>query len=84
MPDGRRTHCKLCDKIFNTQGSARNHLARIHYPRPVECGLCQMVQKSIIAFRVHIIQHHGIKGVKNVIETYGRVLPSQDYQTNYL
>ena len=67
-------HCILCDKIFNGLQSAKNHLQRIHYPRPVQCRLCASVQASIIAFRVHIIQRHGVKGVRNVLQTYGRLL----------
>jgi hypothetical protein len=36
------------------------------------CSLCESVLPSVPAFRNHIMRRHGVRGVKNVLETYGR------------
>jgi hypothetical protein len=73
LPDGSIL-CKLCSKHFSSFKNGKSHLRRIHYPQSVECSICKMVQSSVLAFRCHVNQTHGIKGVKGVLETYGRIL----------
>ena len=69
-----QAHCRLCDRLFNSLSSAKSHLANVHSCRRVECQLCGHVDNSVQSFRMHIVRRHGIRGCKNVLQTYGNVL----------
>jgi hypothetical protein len=73
----------LCEKIFNSRGSAKIHLNHVHNPQTIECLLCQRVMSSVPAFRKHVHRRHGIRGEKNVLETYGKHVDREPTQGRY-
>lgn len=73
MLDGR-IHCLVCDKMFSSVTSSRNHLRNTHNPQAVQCSLCSIISASVHSFRMHVKRSHGITGARNVLETYGRLL----------
>jgi hypothetical protein len=57
--------------------SAKSHLEHTHNPKPVECCLCLKVVNNVVAFRMHILRKHGIRGAKNLVQHYGRIIENQ-------
>ena len=77
LADGR-AHCKLCDTVLKTWPIARQHATRIHMSVAAECVLCARVYKNEKSFVMHLIRVHGLRGVENPLENYGRV-PSKSH-----
>jgi hypothetical protein len=73
LSDGR-CHCKLCDNMFNSVQSGRNHLRNIHYAQRVQCSICKSVRSNHMNFRSHMIRVHGVQGVRDVVGTYGKLM----------
>jgi hypothetical protein len=73
ISDGRY-HCIPCNRFLKSRDSATQHLRCVHVRQAVKCIMCDVVKSSLLSFRVHINQRHGIKGVKDVVGTYGRLM----------
>ena len=69
-----QAHCRLCGQVFASLQVGKSHLKNVHFPQAVQCSLCEQVINSVLSFRVHISRRHGIKGQRNILENYGRIL----------
>ena len=71
--------CLLCTKTFKNIQVTRRHVKVVHTDGGCryECTLCGKISSNSYALNTHIIQGHGIKGVKNVVNKYGRRLKPQ-------
>lgn len=64
LPDGTRWQCRLCNRIFTSQGSLRAH-ARIHNnEKPYQCKFCQRTFTQASTLRSHERLHTGEKPYK--------------------
>ena len=64
--------CVPCNKVFKRFQAARRHFLVMHTaPELFECCYCGQVLNKY-AFCTHINSKHGVVGVKNVLELYGR------------
>ena len=69
MGQGR---CVPCNKVFKRFQAAKRHFVVMHQrPEIVECCYCGQ-RFNTYAFRTHINSKHGVVGVKNVVELYGK------------
>ncbi len=66
-------YCLVCKKSFKSLMYTRKHLEIMHAEAdPIECAVCSKVLSNPYSFRTHMNLKHGCKGVKNVLEVYGR------------
>ncbi len=74
LPDGQG-RCVPCNKIFKRLPAAKRHYEVIHAANvsTVECCYCQKIFNEF-AFRTHLNTKHNIRGVKNVLQLYGKVI----------
>lgn len=73
MPGGRAS-CTGCQKVFASMASASHHIRAYHLNDTsvtIGCKLCKKEFKHATLFRSHINLKHNIKGIRNVVETYG-------------
>ena len=67
--------CLLCNKTFKNLRITRRHVKVVHTERHnYECTLCRKIISNSYALRTHMNSNHGIKGVKDVVNKYGRRL----------
>ena len=69
-----RAHCKLCDVVFKDVKIANNHVRQVHNAAAVQCILCARVYKGVKGFSMHLIRVHNLRGVKEPVKTYGKVM----------
>ena len=50
------------------------HVRQVHFATRVQCVVCQEVVCNSQSFRKHVLRVHGVSGVKNVVETYGKMV----------
>ena len=67
--------CLLCTKTFKSIPLTRRHVKIVHTERyQYECTLCGKITPNSYALRTHMNLKHGIKGVKDVLNKYGKRL----------
>ena len=76
--------CLLCTKTFKNLQITRRHVKVVHTERhQYECTLCGKVIPNSYALRTHMNSNHGIKGVKDVVNQYGRRLNPEAKSPEY-
>ena len=73
LGDGR-AHCKACDVVFKTVHIARKHVTQVHMSAAIQCILCTRVYKGEKGFSMHLIRVHNLRGVKDPVQNYGKVM----------
>ena len=71
-----RAHCKLCDVVFKDVYIANKHVKQVHNAPAVQCILCARVYKNEKGFSMHLIRVHNLRGVKEPVKNYGKVMHS--------
>ena len=71
-----RAHCKLCDIVFKNVYIANKHVKQVHNSAAVQCILCARVYKGEKGFSMHLIRVHNLRGVKEPVKNYGKVMQS--------
>ena len=71
LPTGEG-RCVPCNQVFKRFQAAKRHFHVMHQtPEEYECCYCGQ-RYNKYAFATHINSKHGVVGVKNVVEMYGR------------
>ena len=73
-PDGGG-QCLLCNRTFKNIQVTRRHVKVVHTEGyHYECTLCEKIIPNRYALSSHMNLKHGVKGVKDVVNKYGRRL----------
>ena len=51
-------------------------MRQVHNAAAVQCILCARVYKGVKGFSMHLIRVHNLRGVKEPVKTYGKVMAS--------
>ncbi len=74
LPDGMG-RCVPCNKVFKYFSAGKKHYEVKHAVQCaiIECCYCHK-RFNKYSFRTHLNTVHGVVGVKNVVELYGKVV----------
>ncbi len=74
LPEGMG-RCVPCNKVFKRFQAAKRHYQVHHVGRCdiVQCCYCHKTFNEY-AFRTHLNSKHNIRGIKNVVQLYGKLV----------